>query len=593
MYAPRSILALVSSVLLLAANTRAQEGQSVPLGYGVSDDASYYVHGLTSETPDPGMLAFERALGKLVASGIHEDLFNLATIEMSAEQRQRAKATFDHMIDLCGLVDWSLLGEREIVFAYKMAMPMPEYVMLARVPEDQIKAQVAGANKLLAEFAGMIGSEMSSLREIELESGQLQALEINGAPMQMTVGSIGDVLIFSSSSRMAVAAVNMLGRGDGRGSLVQTERYRSALEQLPKATEATIYIDVGGIFEFLNQALLIGKASAGNGNSQQAEMLNLMTAIFTEMDVCRQILITSASDGQSMTSAALFEMQPGYEDSKFAQLFANQQPWMGWTRYVPADASEFYFDSGLNFSGLCDMGIQIAKDNLREPAIPVMVMTQMRDQFLSNLSGESAYVMLPAMADGCPLGEMLAFWRLENSEGVLRGTERMLEGVADLLAQRGQEMDFVAGEDSLELVLPAFPWIRPTLAIRDGCMVIATSPAALAKVDRVFAGEEASIRSREDFAELGIGNGKDASYLGYGHMDSGMEGLANLASAAGFFMSLMPEQKDTLVAIKMGAVLTKLAPALREMQMSFDWGTEILPSEQPNQIMSRTVYRYR
>ncbi|MHC5064856.1 MAG: hypothetical protein ACYTG5_12885 [Planctomycetota bacterium] len=592
MYAPRAILALASACLLFAANTRAQDPQSVPLGYGVPHDAHYYVHGMTSETPDPGTVMFENMLGKLVDSGIHEDLFDLATVDLKKERRMELRAAFDHVMNLCGMVDWALLGKEELVFAYKMSLPLPEYVALFRVPADQVAGQIEGMEKLMGQLSMLLGVQVAPLRNIELEAGTLKALEVPGAPLQFAAGGIGDVFVLSTSSRLAVSTMKRLARGDGRGSLVTSDHFAKSVSKLPKATEATFFVDIEGLLGFFEQAMLIAQAN-NRGGQGQAEMLSLMTAIFDEIGIARHVLVSMESDGQSATSTALVAMQPGYEDSNFAQLFVNQQPWTDWTRYVPAEASEFYFDSGIDLAGLCDLGIQIVRENLRQPEIPMMVMKQLRDGLFANISGEAAYVMLPAMDGGCPLGEMVSLWRLNSSEGVLHGIERTLEGVSDMLANKGQELDFIIRDESIELDLPAFPWIRPTIAIREGCLVLATSPTALNKIDRVYMGEEPSIRSCEDFAAMGVGKGKDAQYLAYGYMDSGMDGLANLVSGAGFFMSLMPEQKDTRVAIKLGAVLTKLGPALRELQMEFDWGTEILPSEDPDVVMSRTVYRYR
>ena len=44
--------------------------------------------------------------------------------------------------------------------------------------------------------------------------------------------------------------------------------------------------------------------------------------------------------------------------------------------------------------------------------------------------------------------------------------------------------------------------------------------------------------------------------------------------------------------IKLGAVLTKLAPALRELDMRYDWATEGVTSGE-HAFGLRSVYRYR
>ena len=52
--------------------------QPVPLSYGVPDDVHFFVHGMVSQTPDPAFARFERAVGMLADSGIHEDLIRVS-----------------------------------------------------------------------------------------------------------------------------------------------------------------------------------------------------------------------------------------------------------------------------------------------------------------------------------------------------------------------------------------------------------------------------------------------------------------------------------------------------------------------------------
>jgi hypothetical protein len=110
-------------------------------------------------------------------------------------------------------------------------------------------------------------------------------------------------------------------------------------------------------------------------------------------------------------------------------------------------------------------------------------------------------------------------------------------------------------------------------------------------VQRVGRGEAKDIRSSQRFAQLGIGNG--GHYLDYYQLDASMAGLNNLVSAAGFFLSMLPQERDTREAIKVGAILTKLAPALRALDLSMDTGADVLPSPSPDTIMTRRVTRYR
>ena len=56
----------------------------------------------------------------------------------------------------------------------------------------------------------------------------------------------------------------------------------------------------------------------------------------------------------------------------------------------------------------------------------------------------------------------------------------------------------------------------------------------------------------------------------------------------------MPEEdRDARTAIRVGRMLTKLAPAMRELDMQFDAASTLLPSDDPDAVLGKIVYRYR
>ena len=145
-----SIATALCLSLVLAPSPAAQ--QLVPLGYGVPKDTHLYIHGVASQSPDPGMVAFERAMHHLVESRVHEDLLELATMDLRPPDRQKVRATVEHVLGLLGRVDWQGLMAREVVFAEKLTMPMPEFLMIFRAPATNGDG-VAGVKSMLAGFA--------------------------------------------------------------------------------------------------------------------------------------------------------------------------------------------------------------------------------------------------------------------------------------------------------------------------------------------------------------------------------------------------------------------------------------------------------
>ena len=96
------------------------------------------------------------------------------------------------------------------------------------------------------------------------------------------------------------------------------------------------------------------------------------------------------------------------------------------------------------------------------------------------------------------------------------------------------------------------------------------------------------------FSQLGIGKrGEETEAISYGQIEASLEGLCDLLGAAGFFLSLLPEERDTRPLLIAGSILTKITPALRELDMGYDWATESIPVPDGKGWMSRQVHRYR
>lgn len=572
--------------------------QPVPLACGVPDDVHFFVHGLTSPTPDPAMARFDCAMRMLVDSGIHEDVIDLATIDLGARQREEVRGMIRHVCNLIGRVDWPLLVEREMVIAYRMSMPMPEYMAIFRVPTDRVAGQLSGLKEMLGGLAEMLGLPPDSVREVERQSGTMTVLAVQGSPLELAAGAVGDTLVMSTSTRMTAASMRLLAQGDGARSMATSEQFKTSLAQLPPPTEDAVYVDVHGLMDFCRQVMktaLLGMGGQGERANWSREIIGLATAMIDEFDVVDHVLATTRSDGTTTTATSVVQLVPDFNSTGLARVVAGQQPWTDWYKRVPADATGFGFDPGIDYAALFDLVVARLRES--EPIAAELgrqqrVLDALRDG-LGHISGEMAWVSFPtAGPEGCTIGETVAILRLEKPDAIAALLPQWLGSASQFLAGRGQRMTVTTRDGVHRIDLAAFPWMHPTLGVRGDELVLASSPAALAKVDRVRQGLEPGIRQRADFAALGVGGRDAVDALSYGRMTTGMGGLPDLISAAGFGLSLLPEDRDTRPILKLGTILTKLAPAMRELDLGYDWAMESMPGKTAETWVSRSVVRY-
>jgi len=572
--------------------------QPVPLSYGVPDDMHFFVHGMTSQTPDPAFARLERAVRMLADSGIYEDVIDLATMDMSEREREEVSGVIEHVCGLISRVDWPLLVEREMVFAYRMSMPIPEYIAIFRVPEDRVGEQIAGLKAMLDGFAEMAGLPPESVREVKRQTGTLTVFSVKGVPVLLAAGTVGDALVLSTSTRLATASMRLLARGDGARSLGANARFEQGLSQLPAPTEDVFFVDLHGMVDFWRLVTRMAMMEAGGHGEQgqwRREILGLATVLIDEIDVIDHVVATTNSDGQTTQSTSLIQLVPDFESTEMMAVVGRQRPWTDWHRRVPADATGFGFDTGMNFAALYDLIVARMRESdvmeamLREHQLPL---DEFRDG-LGHISGEMAWVSLPPTGlDGCAMGEMVCSLRLVKPDAIAGMLPQWVDDASRFLASRGQSMVVTSRDGIYEIELAAFPWLHPTIGVRNDELVFATSPAALARIERVQQDLEPGIRERAEFRALGIGDHDTVESLAYGRVSAGAGGLPDLISAVGFGMSMLPEDGDTRPIIKLGMILSKLTRALRELDVGYDWGMEAMAGKTADTWITRSVFRF-
>jgi hypothetical protein len=561
----------------------------IPLGFGIPADTHVFIHGRTPAQLDPGSAGLARALDHLVGSRIHEDILELIALAGSRREAEQIRALGTQAFAILGRADWATLFGTEIAFAERIQLPIPEYLLLCRVPAGQGGAQLEGLRSMFDGLVELAGGGDLRVREASYRFGELRVLEIEGAPVQLAAGATADVIVLSTSTRTTVAAMRGLS-GDGSSSIATKADFTGACARLGADPADAAYVDFAGLTAFVGQ--LIGLAEIGAGEDRDARIaLRLAATVLDELDIVDHMVATTRTDGAGLVHEALIRMRPGHERSRLVQLGEGQQPWTDWQRLVPVDATSFAFETGVDVGRAFDLVEELAAEALGEDA-PWTGMPLYREirQKAGHLSGEFAQVGFPA--DGGGQEQVLAL-RLERTEGVADWIGAQLRQLAGLLASRGQTMTVDSEGGMHRIGLAAFPRLRPVLGVRGELFLIASSPEALARIEQVRQGLAPDIRQNPRFAALGIGAGPAAESVAYAQLETGMGALADLVGAAGFFFSLLPEDRETRPMIRLGAVLTKLAPALRELDLAYDQGSEMRAGEEPGTYHSRSVVRYR
>lgn len=594
-------LLLASGLCLHAAPARAQE--SAPLLRAVPGDVHFYTHAAAPQSPDPATLAFGRMMSSLCESGVHRDVLELVSADVPADQREKIVAAVDEAFRLLGGVDWKLLVERESAFAFRLGVPMPEYLVLFRVPRDKAAAQVAAMKDMFSGLIRMTGME-PSVQEAERTSGKMTLVSLPGVPVQIALGAVGDALVVATSANLGASAMSRLAGGSDEGSILASDSARAATGGLPPSRYGVEYVDMDAMLSFVGQMLgMAGTMMPSDGSKDTAiarEVIGLGLAVLQDVNVVDSVATSYSSDGKQSTMVTRLTFKPEAAQSRLAAVSAKQRPWTDWAKRVPKDATSFTFSPGADLAALYDWALALVKENLsiqeqvltKWSEIQAEIGVDVRGDILALFSGESATVSFPALPDGCAAGESVTFIRLEQPDRVAAKLKNLLEAGAAYVASRGHKVELVARGALTEIRIAPLPWMRTVVGVLGDELVIGSSAAAVARIDKVSRGAEPSILSEPRFASLGVGTREGVSAISFMSIDASPEPFASMIGAIGFVYSLLPERRETRGLVVMGRIMCKFAAAVREVDLHYDQAYEVT-SATDGASETRVVTRYR
>ena len=258
-----ALSALTGFTLLCGPASGALAGEEpFPLVAAVPNDFFLVTGG--RETPESAFLRVhqDRVWEAFVDSGFSEGLLELVLTQADEGVRTEVDRVLERFQGLCDAVDWSSLGQKEVVFAERLKswtmveggppIMMPDIAVLFRVEADAAEAThrnlVAILEAAVEEAGAMAGVplavEWTSAENASwatFDMGQ-SADEIPALPM--TIGRRGNVLSITMGPGVHEEIDALIaGRGEGQ-SLAESERFRAALSSVSAPREGFVYVDM-------------------------------------------------------------------------------------------------------------------------------------------------------------------------------------------------------------------------------------------------------------------------------------------------------------------------------------------------------------
>jgi hypothetical protein len=520
---------------------------------------------------------FTVAWRRLLRSGIGRDILDLATLERSEEERSRVLAVVERVVGLLGTPSWSKLAEKEVALAFRLAAPLPEYLVVFHVAAESAAERHGELKKLLeglAEFA----PDFLAVRDVARNGATVSSLAVEGQPFQLIAATKRDLVLLSTSEALAESVLALRDAEPAAArSMAASPEFQKALAGLPAPQDSVFYIDVAGYLEFFRSYLDMA-AGLTQGDPTAGGVLGIALVVLDELARMRAVAGVERTEDRRLVQASRVSFSREAPAGFLEELLRGREPLGDVGRLVPVDARSFQVTRGLDWLKIYDAGLSLLRERLPQgpelleewESIQKRIGFHLRDDLLVWIEGGCGYVRLPA---GSGDSSSVLMLRVRDNEKAERAVDSAIEKMRAFLESRGQGVTITRlpglGEKFHEIRFAALPWLRPVVGLAPGILIVGGRRQAVEKMAATFRGEAPGIRDNPRFSAFGIPESSlHTAY--YEEVEDSWGWLADLAGTAGFCVSLLPERQETRALIRLGAILTKLSAFLRDIEVPFE-----------------------
>ncbi|MBI4585358.1 MAG: hypothetical protein HY717_15200 [Planctomycetes bacterium] len=601
---PSLVLAFTGLLAGLASLSRAADIKET-LGAAIPADVQVYSRSKVSPAQASINEQVAAAFSKFARSGVLWDLVDLATTKMPPEGRDHVRQTVEKVLGALKKVSWGELVQKEVAFGVRLKLPIPEYLILFRIAEADGERHREGFRGLFKEIAELVGQPLVASESSEGDA-KVASLGLQNAPFAIDASVRGDVLALSLSRELLFTSFNLMGGKQAVGAagpIIDSPKYQEGFGGLGKGADNEVYVDITGYIGFYKGLLGLAGMQAGSDPKAQA-IIGLLNLLLDELGRFGSFTQVGWIEGNRLIGEGRVTLQKGFETSLFYPVFGQQSPLKEPERLVPAEATAFYFSNGLNWTAFYDLAVSIVRDRVPQGADLLMRWDRLqerirfhpREDLLSWLEGSWGWVAFPG---GKGQVERVFFCKLRDPEAARKNLRVGFERVKEFLEQRGQSIELEALEDQQPpglrvLRVDAFPGCRPVAGIFHDLLVVGSSAEAVGKIGATLRGESPSIAGNSTYqAVVARPEQAGVSEIHYADIQNQLEGLAQLLTGAGFFLSILPKDQQTRPLLKLGAILTKVGVLVRELDLGLKAGGWSQFDREKGQIRVRSATSYR
>jgi hypothetical protein len=508
-------------VLAISVFVPASAAERFTLGKAVPEDVFVYAHFAHNPERDAINKKWSE-LWQAVADArfqddVHQMIGQAVTDPLEKENFEAFWKKFGALLDG---IEWSKLVSQEVVVAARLGDPLFEFVILMRGDADTTEANATGLKNVVQSLVDLSEGELT-LTESKLHGASVATVDLPLPPQfsfRIQLARQGDVISVGASRELLGQCLGRLaGQGETKG-LIESSRYKTALDKLPKAEDSVIFLDAESLFGGIRKMVDMAAAESGEDPDAKAVIATVHKAIDL-LAIIDYAAATGTTDTAQTTMHQIAQLKPGAAASPLGKVLSGQKPFEKFDQYVPKEAGSFFTWSGIDPTAGYNLILDFVKHSVPDGADLITQWNDMQTESGFNvqaelfdwISGQMVVVSLPA-AVPTPFSpdDSVLFVRVKDRAKARAQLERAIDKLQAMSAER-QMMLMIAdanvpGAEGFKSVTHPMlaMMLNPVIGVHGNEIVVGTSAQAIATCLATAEGKHPSIAENPRFGREGL-----------------------------------------------------------------------------------------
>ncbi len=479
--------------------------------------------------------------------------------QQSGGTAEEFDAQWQQMTDLCTSVNWSALAGREFAFCLRLGFPTVEFAMLMLPEEGKSKECFDGLGNVAKSLIGLAPGAFD-LQTTDEGDTTVHKIGVVGAqfPISFTLARHGETIVIGFGSTLMEQVWLQLG-SDGSGGLVASERFTKAIASVAEPEDEFAFFDIARMMTqirgMLDQVIQMASASMpAEGTPQYEELMVLKTLpgrMIDAVDIFEYMVSTSVTKDKQTTGEMALLLKDDAKDKPLYPVLMGNKGFAEPLKYIPNDVGNFWVTSGVNLAALYQEVVKFIRTNVPDGEEIVAGLAQFKEEtgfdleqdIVGWMEGRMISFSVPGPTPYSP-GEFVMMISVSSEDRARGLLDRVVEKVQPMLAGDGQSQPMASIRDAeiedapgfRSVIVPTFAMFglnAPTIGVKDGWLMIGSSPEILTRAFAVAAGTEENFGANERFQKEGIVPKGEVIGLGF-------EDLTKLGEELGQVLQMVP-----------------------------------------------------